>query len=316
MQNSIIQENKATIFNFSINDFAIGISLLVVLIYLLLPGIVDESFGATYFAVILLLGGIVHGASDYFMYQALSSRDVTLNRKIIFYLSYLFTVLGFAFIWFITPTIALLIFVGISIYHFGQSNWYQHQLPKGIFSKTVYLTWGAFVVLTPLLLHIQETNRIVGEIIPFEILISKSGINIIISTLFGLNIVLLFFSLWKRYLNRVAFNRELINLIVLLTLFGFTPLLVGFAIYFAVWHSTYATYEQVQLLKRRMHRFSFNRYLRSLMTLSLLAFLGMGLAYYIITTIFRIPFGWGMFFLLVSLITLPHSYFIDKFYES
>ena len=84
----------------------------------LLPVIYQDIVG---FLLILSIG-VIHGANDLLIIKKYTRKD-TLKSQINYFLYYLGLVfLGFLF-FYVFPSIALLSFVLVSIYHFGEQHW-------------------------------------------------------------------------------------------------------------------------------------------------------------------------------------------------
>ena len=84
----------------------------------LLPVIYQDIVG---FLLILSIG-VIHGANDLLIIKKYTRKD-SLKSQITYFLYYLGLVfLGFLF-FYVFPSIALLSFVLVSIYHFGEQHW-------------------------------------------------------------------------------------------------------------------------------------------------------------------------------------------------
>ena len=297
------------------NKIALLITTCIILINNLIPNSLSGS-SEEYFAMLLVLAGVMHGASDYFMYKILETEKWSLRKSFIFYFKYLFAIIIYAVVWYLLPSLALLLFIFISVYHFGQSNLSRHRIKSPFTRRLAYLIWGGFVTLTPLVFHLDQTNAIISEISGLKANLSPLMRNNLVALLFILNICLLIFLALRKQLSLKSLSNEITNLIALILLFINTPLLLGFAIYFLFWHSTYAIADQITLLKIKVRDFNFKAYLFSIALMSTIALLGMSIGFIAINSYSNLSFGWGMFFLFISLITLPHFLLVDSIYES
>ena len=304
------QLGKATIaIPRSLRKIAIAGTALTIIFTTISPSTLQGD-ALSYFVLLLILAGIFHGASDYFMFKALEAERW--KNFGLFNGLYLAIIVAYVFVWIWLSKVALIIFLVTSIYHFGQSNWHQYALPRGWLSITIYLSWGAFVLLTPLLIHMEEANSNLQEITNFEFALSLQFKNLFLAILLSLNTLGAFLLHLKGYLTYRSFSEELYTLFLLYILFCTTPLLLGFAVYFTFWHSTYAMVEQIKILSDKCHSFTVKEYFRNLLIMTGMALVGLAILYFTFTRILNNYFGWGMFFLFISLITIPHSYFMDK----
>ncbi|MHA8074048.1 Brp/Blh family beta-carotene 15,15'-dioxygenase [Aquirufa sp. HETE-40SA] len=98
------------------------IGAFVTLIYLaayLLLGPWSSSIDLIICGSLLLLIGIPHGAGDHLIAQKIASREnLTFHLKH-FIVYYLGIMLAYAALWFITPVVGFIIFIAISVFHFG-----------------------------------------------------------------------------------------------------------------------------------------------------------------------------------------------------
>ena len=113
--------------------------------------------------VLVLLIGLPHGATDFLLFRRLRGPGLSKQQIIRFFLFYLGSVSGFLGCWLFFPLIALLLFLVISCYHFGQSNWQYAQLPRWI-TYILNLAWGAFALGGALLWHWDESSVIIGQL--------------------------------------------------------------------------------------------------------------------------------------------------------
>ncbi len=291
------------------------LTAVVILVALILPK-QDLTDVTPYMVLLLILVGVVHGASDFFIYQSLQSQLSEQQRTIRFNLLYFSVLALYALIWHLFPSFAVVVFFSFSIYHFGQSNWYQYKLTNHLLNTLIYLSWGAFVLLTPILIHLETSNEHLAEISSIQLHVSVNLQWSILSLLLLVNAWIIFHLRANGSLNATSFLKEISNLVILFILFISTPAVLGFAIYFAVWHSTYSTAEQIKLLRQREQDFCLKSYCQSLASMSGLAFLGLGLMYWLFTQVLHLSFGWGMLFLSISLVTIPHTYIIDRIYKA
>ena len=108
----------------------------------------------TGFAVLsLVLVGVPHGGNDFF-YRP----DKSLKGSLRFLGLYLGSMALYLGLWQWAPAIALLLFLAISMHHFGQSNfnaskWY---VPES-------LLWGAWLLGFPLVRHFSEATSLFSE---------------------------------------------------------------------------------------------------------------------------------------------------------
>ena len=116
--------------------------------------------------------------------------------------------------------------------------------------------------------------------------------------------------------NAVVYREQrLLDLALLLTLYLSTDLLVGFAVYFLLWHSLPAGCQQWIYLRQQGMVDTFGSYLAQLAPLSVGAALILGGGYWWLHRHSGVGVDMGLVFILISLITLPHTFLVDRVYR-
>ena len=266
-----------------------------------------------WFAVVLILGGVPHGASDYLIFRQLLNGVETRNRKVIFGIFYFSVVLAYALLWWLSPMSAFILFLVIAVYHFGQSNWRYVQFTSKLRETFTYMIWGGLVVGVPVLLYYQESALIIFEITSYQLTLEHYRWPIIFMLLV-INIINIAQLSQDGVLKEGDLRREMFNILLLTLLFFTTPLLIGFGVYFVFWHSVGSTLDQITLFKKFNKSYSVKQYLMKLMPFTISAFVGLGLLYWILGDQMNYGINLGVLFLFISIITVPHSILMDRFY--
>ena len=199
------------------------------------------NFNATtqisFLVFVLILFGVPHGALDLYIDQHLNKKNT--NQKI-FLLKYLGNIVIYALVWYYFPILALIIFILITSYHFGEIDWmgktsnYLHKiiytllgfawivflLTKNInFALDIFLTMGRSSIQK------EPLMQLANSIYPYSL-----------GTLF-LTYVFLFFFKDVFFLKRVHFYYSLGQTFILFLFVMYMPLWISFAFYFGFWHS-------------------------------------------------------------------------------
>lgn len=267
----------------------------------------------TAFAIILILGGIPHGASDYLIFRQILANKGARVQKAVFLTGYLFIIFIYVLLWYFLPALAFAIFLLISIYHFGQSNWQYLSFDNKYWQHITYCIWGAFVIGIPVLIYPEVSSAIIGEITGQQISLD----NIRWPTIFlllGTNLINAVYLYENQLIAKDDMHKEIFSLFILFGLFISTPLLIGFGVYFLLWHSLGSILDQLKIFKSHDVKYDISTYLIQLLPLSLLAFLGLALAYLWFGTEISSSFNLSILFIFISVITVPHSILIDQFY--
>ncbi len=244
---------------------------------------------------ILALGfltvGLSHGAIDH-----LTSKEITNKKQLgYFIVSYLLKGAFFGVIWIFLPDLALVTFIVYSAWHFGQADFKEWNLNQGWQS----LLWGLTVLITILFFHIEEFNWIINQIpnLNFVILLK----NISKSQIISVQILVIISGLFLAILNK---SINIIYTLIYLLLSSFLPLLVSFGIYFVFQHSVNGWLH----LSKGLNQSSYSLWLKSL---------PFTIGGVLIILYFMLFFGInyiGMFFIILSCLSLPHVFSMHNFY--
>ena len=252
--------------------------------------------------------GILHGAND----LKIIDKNFGKNQKKIkgfFFLSYLLVVILGIGIFYWIPGIALIFFVLVSCYHFGE----QHLQRVMDFKKGklfFYFSYGAFIFLMLFTLHYNETVKVIFQIsdkaIPFAFfiyLLILTSIAIIIQALF-------------HFKNSKLLMQEFLFLGLLALLFTSSNLLFSFGIYFVIWHSLPSLNSQVKFLYsvKAYDKIGYKKYIKSSFLYWILALGSLGGVYFF-ADIPREQFL-PLFFSFLAAITFPHAIVMERMFSS
>jgi len=284
-------------------------SLVLIACSWLWPQLVEAHALPLAIGLIALLG-IPHGATDYALYKHLQDRPLRAREKAWFFIRYIGLMAIYGLWWWASPGSALVFFLLLSVFHFGQSNWHDLRLsaPGRI---GFYLSWGLFVLGLPLLWHVGQTAAILQEILYQPLPALSDAWRYGILACLGLGSAVALFGLRRSgQISRARFGRGLLDVILLAGVFLSTPLLLGFAVYFCLWHAWDAMAEQRTFLAKKIPDFTLLDYIRTALPFAATALLGIGvLVWYMRSQQEAIGLGW--MFVGVALITLPHMLLVD-----
>ena len=272
----------------------------------LLPVIYQDIVG---FLLILSIG-VIHGANDLLIIKKYTKKD-SIKSQISYFLYYLGLVfLGFLF-FYTFPSIALLSFVLVSIYHFGEQHWESNLL-------TIYINKGS--KMFPIILHgstfflIIFTNNIdvVNDVLSSfnTIFLDHFVLQTLLIILFSIYMLtLLLFEMYRRY-----FFGEFLFFLLLYLLTMNSTLIFGFSVYFIFFHSILSIKDQVRYIYDNDKSQYIKKYLISALPYFLLAlFFLVGFYFFIdINSINILP----IIFTFLAAITFPHVIVIEKMYST
>ena len=281
--------------------FAISIALSY-----LLPVIYQDILGF----ILILSIGVIHGANDLLIIKKYTRKN-SLKSQISYFLYYLGLVfLGFVF-FYLFPSIALLSFVLVSIYHFGEQHW------EVMTSNTDFT-------------NIKRTYPIILHGLVFFVIVFMNNIDIVNDVLLSFNTIsldytylrILFIVLFLIYMTllllsksiRGYFADEFIFFILLFLLTLNSSLIFGFSIYFIFFHSVLSIKDQVKYIYGDDNSQYIKKYLISALPYFILALLFLIGSYLFIDfeSLDILP----IMFTFLAAITFPHVIVIEKMYSS
>lgn len=282
------------------------LSLLLVILVLLLTRRYWANTMPEYLlaAAGVFITGIPHGAMDHHTASFLSGTRFKLLRYL---LLYLFSALLYLAVWFVYPGFAFLLFLGLTAWHFGETDSVCFGEKKVPAVLVFIYGWS---LLMWLLLKDASTILYWTELITGKHQFSLQLIKALTTIPHLLWFVLLAFFVFymadrKNWLPALFF-------LVFIFCAVYTSLLVGFVVYFAGWHSLQALQHlRTSVFKRtgikQIVRYALPAMAGSLVLLFVILKFGAG--------------GWiannGLpsLFVLLSVLTLPHMIQMHKLYQ-
>lgn len=265
----------------------------------------------------MLLLGLPHGATDHGLFIALQKGEAK-TRKSSFYLAYLALIALYGLVWYIFPVTAFSIFLLLSFYHFGQSNWVAINHGSDTVARFHYLLWGAGILLTPILLHAGEAIEIVAAMTGRTLIPTpdQERVHWFIAVMAFANAALMIALWWLQRIDSRQLLTELFAYALLLTLFFTNSLLLGFSVYFVFWHSLASAKDQLRFFELRLSpALRRQLYTEIAMTVAgaiafcLIIWLGPGPEAALQPAII------GGVFIFISLLTLPHMLLVEQLYN-
>ena len=199
--------------------------------------VLNNSTQVSFLILVLILFGVPHGALDLYIDQHLHKSES--NQKI-FLLKYISNIIAYAAVWYFFPVAALIIFILITAYHFGEIDWLGKT--ESLIHKAAYSIIGLLWILLLLSKNIDFALQIF-------IRMERSAFNenqwtalahkIYPITLIGLLVVYFILFFFKEYLftKHKYYYYSLIQQITLIIFAFYMPLWLCFAFYFGFWHS-------------------------------------------------------------------------------
>ena len=274
--------------------------------------VLTNSTQISFLILVLILFGVPHGALDLYIDQHLHKSDS--NQKI-FLLKYIGNIVAYALVWYFFPIAALVIFILITAYHFGEIDWTGKT--DNIIHKTAYSVIGLLWILLLL-------SKNVSFALDVFIRMERSAFNekqwihlankIYPITLIGLFAVyaVLFFFKGLFFSNNKYYYYALLQQITLIIFAFFMPLWLCFAFYFGFWHSL-LSFDKIRITFSMPNNFTgWKNLLIKAAPFSIMAWFGFS---YITLSTLNSKDASGIFTLLfisLSVLALPHLQIFTK----
>ena len=265
-----------------------------------------------YSSMLILLLGIPHGAIDHVLF--FKKRKMS---KLKFYSIYLGLSLLFVILWHILPITSLILFLLISAFHFGES-----QFADVFFKKSLrfvfYFFWGLCLLSTLIYYNVNELFDITSyfdDTIVLDKIYNKEKISVFYYITNIVTIISIFTLTYYKKINNDRLFSELFLLFLIHATFYLFPFIIGFTLYFVALHSIKVMNDEFKFLKDEDKNFSIMSFLKLLAPYSILSIIGTSflliLSYYNYIP-YSIPF---LAIIIISVITLPHAIVMNIFYN-
>lgn len=259
----------------------------------------------------ILTLGIAHGSIDNILYGVKPGRS-----NIVFIIRYVLVVGLFGLVWIFFPNVAFLLFLLVSSYHFGQSQFVEYNLKPKFLSKCLYMLWGALILL--LMFHFNGAELLELQASEYQFYPALSHIIyysyhylVTCSVLYGI----LFFGL--TYLNQLSlqffFKESYVLLLVVCSMYLF-PAFIAFSLFFVWIHSFKVILQEFEYCKRQLNIKKIWEFIRLFLPLTVVSLLGTLCIVLLVFQFGEAHFLPNILLILLSCLTIPHSFVMDKFY--
>ena len=279
-------------------------------------GLWMDSFLPTTFQIIsgfflIFTFGILHGANDLLLIKNINPEKS--NRSWIMILGYyVVIVLTGVLLFYLIPQMALLLFIIVSSYHFGEQQW---QNLNQTFLKWLLVLfqflYGFVVLLLLFVFHTDQVQHIISKIanltVPLPYFLGLLQISA------GLFISLCGYAYWKTEKIRSKLLLECFYLLLFTILFKSSSLIWGFAIYFVIWHSIPSIIDQIKFLNGSFSFPHFITYCKNAGFYWLASVIGITMIYFICKKEEQL-FN-ALFFSFLAAITFPHAAVITRMFQ-
>jgi Brp/Blh family beta-carotene 15,15'-monooxygenase len=264
-------------------------------------GEVVEDFLA-YILVISI--GIIHGANDLLILSTKDKKNKTFIKNLIIYVSIIFFCL---LIYFISPFLAIVFFVLLSSYHFGEEHLGSKIKVNLIFNSIYFLAYGLFIFSLLFYQSLFDVDKIMVELTGTSFSKIQVEITLITSAFLLFSGSLYIIMIQKN--DWVLFFKEFFYLVLLFLVFSTSSLILGFAIYFIFWHSIPSIIHQIEFISGNLNKKNILFYIKKALIYWIISITGLLVLYQIVP---QIDLFATVVFVILFAVTAPHTWVMYK----
>lgn len=264
-------------------------------------GEVVEDFLA-YILVISL--GILHGANDLLILSIKEKTDKTFIKNLLIYIGLIILCLV---IYIFSPFTAILFFVLLSSYHFGEEHLSKKINVNGLFNSFYFLAYGVFIFSLIFYQSAADVDAIMTELTGLTFTEFQIKMALLMSGIF-LCIGSMYLVLTKK-IKVQLFIKEIFYLLLLYLVFQNSSLVLGFAIYFIFWHSIPSIIHQVVFISGNLNEKTIFYYVKKALIYWVISVVGLFVLYQLVpqTELFA-----TVVFAILFAVTAPHTWVMHK----
>jgi Brp/Blh family beta-carotene 15,15'-monooxygenase len=264
-------------------------------------GEVVEDFLA--YAMVISIG-ILHGANDLLILSIKEKKEKSLLKNLLIYISIILICL---ITYFFSSFIAIILFVLLSAYHFGEEHLSDRINVNLIFNFFYFLAYGLLIFSLLFYQSIPDVDLIMIELTGLTF--TENQIEITLYTSGGYLFLASFYLFLKKEINYELFLKELFYLLLLFLVFKTSSLILGFAIYFILWHSIPSIIHQIEFISEDLNKKSVWLYVKKAMIYWIISIVGLIILYKIVP---EIDLFATLVFVILFAVTAPHTWVMHK----
>ena len=258
-----------------------------------------------FIAYILVISvGILHGANDLLILSTKEQKDKKLIKNLSIYIGII--LLCVVIYWF-SSFVAIVLFVVLSAYHFGEEH-LSHKINVNFgFNAIYFLSYGLFIFALLFYQSLSDVDVIMTELTGRTFSKTQIEITLITSAIF-LGAGTVFLILTKRN-ESVLFLREFLYLVLLFFVFNTSSLILGFAIYFILWHSIPSIIHQIEFISGNLNKKNVISYVKKALIYWIISIAGLLFLYQLLPEIKLLA---TVIFVILFAVTAPHTWVMHR----
>ena len=264
-------------------------------------GEVVEDFIA-YIMVISV--GILHGANDLLILSTKEQKDKKLIKNLFIYIG---IILLCVVIYLFSSFVAIVLFVVLSAYHFGEEHLSHKINVNFVFNAVYFLSYGLFIFALLFYQSMSDVDVIMTELTGRTFSKIQIEITLIVSAIF-LSTGSVYLIIMKRN-ESVLFLREFLYLVLLFLVFNTSSLILGFAIYFILWHSIPSIIHQIEFISGSLNKRNVIAYVKKALIYWVISIVGLLVLYQLLPEIKLLA---TVVFVILFAVTAPHTWVMRR----
>ena len=264
-------------------------------------GEVVEDFIA-YIMVISV--GILHGANDLLILSTKEQKDKKLIKNLFIYIG---IIILCVVIYLFSSFVAIVLFVVLSAYHFGEEHLSHKINVNFVFNAVYFLSYGLFIFALLFYQSMSDVDVIMTELTGRTFSKTQIEITLIVSAIF-LSTGSVYLILMKRN-ESVLFLREFLYLVLLFFVFNTSSLILGFAIYFILWHSIPSIIHQIEFISGSLNKRNVIAYVKKALIYWVISIVGLLVLYQLLPEIKLLA---TVVFVILFAVTAPHTWVMHR----
>jgi Brp/Blh family beta-carotene 15,15'-monooxygenase len=254
--------------------------------------------------VMVISVGILHGANDLLI---LSTKDQKDKKRIKNLLIYVGIILLCLVIYLLSSFVAIVLFVVLSAYHFGEEHLSHKINVNFVFNAVYFLSYGLFIFALLFYQSMSDVDVIMTELTGRTFSKIQIEITLIVSAIF-LSTGSVYLILMKRN-ESVLFLREFLYLVLLFLVFNTSSLILGFAIYFILWHSIPSIIHQIEFISGNLNKRNVVAYVKKALIYWVISIAGLLVLYQLLPEIKILA---TVVFVILFAVTAPHTWVMHR----
>ena len=246
----------------------------------------------------------MHGANDLLILSTKDQKDKKLIKNLFIYIG---IILLCMVIYLFSSFVAIVLFVVLSAYHFGEEHLSHKINVNFVFNAVYFLSYGLFIFALLFYQSMSDVDVIMTELTGRTFSKIQIEITLIVSAIF-LSTGSVYLILTKRN-DSMLFLREFLYLVLLFLVFNTSSLILGFAIYFILWHSIPSIIHQIEFISGSLNKRNVIAYVKKALIYWVISIVGLLVLYQLLPEIKLLA---TVVFVILFAVTAPHTWVMHR----